>query len=114
MEITFNDLFFIERKNGTVQAVLSFGNGYVLSVIYGDYTYSSYRITNEEFNIHNKYNYTYEVAIINLNDEGKLMPLDFLGLNYDDTVIGYQSPEDINKMIKTIIEFLNKKFIKNV
>lgn len=85
--MTFDNLFFIERVDSCNQAVQTFENGYGVSVLYGKYAYSSYRFTNETFDVHKKHDYTYEVAILK----------DF---DLVDDVLGYQTPEDINKIIE--------------
>lgn len=96
--ITFNSLFFIERSDGCNQAVQVFDNGYAISVLYGNYSYSSYRFSDEKFNISHKNDYLYEVAI--LKDFELVMPSEID--NSGDSVLGYQSPEDINKIIQII------------
>jgi hypothetical protein len=90
---TFKDLKF-EAPDflGIRRATIDFHNGYELSVICGEYTYSD--IKNDD--IYSKEN-RFEVAII------KNGQIDYENeLTNNEGVIGYQTPEDINKIISKL------------
>lgn len=87
---TFNDLEFNEVKNeNRFQAKLTFENGYGISVLLGGYGIYSNGVD------------TYEVAVLHNNE-----------LCYDthitDDVLGHQTKEEVNEIIRQI-QLLNKK-----
>jgi hypothetical protein len=90
---TFKDLNFkVPDSSGVRQAIMDFHNGYKLSVLCGGYTYSELR----NGYIYDKEN-RFEVAIL------KNERIDYDNeLTNNEGVIGYQTPEDINKIISKL------------
>ena len=86
---TFEDLEFKPHryaKDG-IQARMDLGNGYQLSVVSGKGLY------NDEN--------TYEVAVFDENTDGDSS---FARIGLHDDVIGWQTPEEINTLIKEVVE----------
>lgn len=82
--ITFDDLKFYRHRfcAGGWQAVLQFPhNGYGISVVNGEGTYSSVN--------------SYEVAILHNEELCYNSPI-------AEDILGYQTPDDINKILSTI------------
>lgn len=84
---TFKDLEF--KGDITKRARLNFPNGYGISVVYGSYTYSD--------------NGTYEVGILKDDCLYYETPL-------TNNVLGYQTPEQINKIIEELLEYKKDQY----
>jgi hypothetical protein len=86
---TFNDLRFMPHPHvkGRMRAVLDLGDDdmYTLSVVYGEGTYGRGPAYN-----------TYEVAVVQTGHE------DFLPLQCDNDVLGWQNDEEITCLMKVL------------
>lgn len=98
MTYTFNDLQFTETQIGTLHAKKEFDNGYVISVVAGEIAYSLPCDNNHAGNP--DYYAAFEVAV--MDSDMDFVTLEFFP-DHDDDVVGWQSREDINNLIKAII-----------
>jgi hypothetical protein len=94
---TFKDLKFKNNKIGGVSSSHTFDNGLTISVQASKGHYCSPR---EDLDSEDKYS-SFEVAII--DKENNFVTAEFI-LDALDSVIGWQSKEKINKIIKEILE----------
>ena len=94
--MTFENLVFEPNPfAGGIRAKMEVGDGYVISVIAGHSAYSTPRK-----NLASPNEFTeFEVAILNSDD--MLITEDFFP-KCDDDVLGYQSREDINRIIEAL------------
>ena len=89
---TFKDIIFKQHKlgKGNIQGLLMLDNGIELSVVAGDGMYSSGKTGVREAVDNVKDVSSFEVAVFDQDGE-------FIG---GDMVLGWQSREDINELIK--------------
>ena len=92
---TFKDIDFTENPLGGIKGTLEI-NGFLLSVIAGENAYSLPRRDLAKAHLFS----LFEVAILK---DGDFVTKQFLPKNYDD-VIGWQTPQEINDIIKTITQ----------
>ena len=93
---TFKDLKFKNNKMGGVGASHTFENGLTISVQASKNHYCSPR---EDLDSEDKYS-SFEVAII--DKENNFVTAEFI-LDALDSIIGWQSEEEINEIIKEIL-----------
>ena len=89
---TFNDLVFGERLGGGIGARLDFDNGFSISVIAGQFAYSTPREDNSDPDFFSDF----EVAVFAPN--GDWATRDFLPESKDD-VLGWRSRTEINTLM---------------
>lgn len=92
---TFNDIQFFPSMGGTLKSLTKFDNGFELSVIAGQFAYSTPRENNNDPDFFSKF----EIAI--MDDEGNFVTRDFFQ-DADDDVLGWQSRADINTIMLLI------------
>jgi hypothetical protein len=91
----FNDLIFREKPSGGIIATNTFKNGLTISVVAGEYAYSTPRSSGDNPDVFS----SFEIAI--LNDRGDFVTKNIFPDEIDD-VIGWKSREEINDIIKVI------------
>ena len=92
---TFKDIKFFPSMGGNLKSNTKFDNGFEISVIAGEFAYSTPR----ENSLDPDFFSAFEVAIF--NDEGKFVTRDFFqDIEYD--VMGWQSRSDINTIMMVV------------
>jgi len=92
---TFNDIQFFPSMGGNLKSRTEFDNGFELSVIAGEFAYSTPR----ENSLDPDFFSEFEIAIF--NDEGEFVTQDFFPDAGDD-VMGWQTRADINSIMMVI------------
>ena len=92
---TFKDIKFFPSMGGNLKSSTKFDNGFEISVIAGQFAYSTPRENNLDPDFFDKF----EVAIF--NDEGKFVTQDFFQ-DINDDVMGWQSRADINTIMMVV------------
>jgi hypothetical protein len=92
---TFKDIQFFPSMGGNLKSITRFDNGFELSVIAGEFAYSTPRENNEDPDFFSEF----EIAIF--NDDGEFVTKDFLP-GHDDDVLGWQSRGQINTLMLLI------------
>ena len=92
---TFKDIQFHPSMGGRLKSTTKFDNGFELSVIAGEHTYSTPR----ENNLDPDFFSEFEVAIF--NDKGEFVTQDFFQ-DINDDVMGWQSRADINTIMMVV------------
>ena len=92
---TFKDIQFHPSMGGNLKSITKFDNGFEISVIAGEFAYSTPRENSTDPDFFS----AFEVAIF--NDEGALVTKDFLP-GHDDDVLGWQSRGQINALMLLI------------
>ena len=92
---TFKDIQFFQSMGGNLKSTTKFDNGFELSVIAGEFAYSTPR----ENSLNPDFFSEFEIAI--LNDEGEFVTRDFFQ-DIEDDVMGWQSRSDINMIMMVI------------
>lgn len=92
---TFKDIKFFQSMGGNLKSSTKFDNGFELSVIAGEFAYSTPR----ENNIDPDHFSEFEVAVF--DDEGKFTRK-FFPEDHDDDVLGWQTRADINTIMMLI------------
>jgi hypothetical protein len=92
---TFKDIQFFPSMGGNLKSATKFDNGFELSVIAGEFAYSTPRENNLDPDFFSKF----EVAVF--NDEGKFTR-EFFPEDHNDDVMGWQSRADINTLMLLI------------
>ena len=89
---TFRDIEFFPSMGGNLKSNTKFDNGFEISVIAGEFAYSTPRENNMDPDFFDKF----EVAIF--NDEGEFVTSDFV-LDLEDDVLGWQERGQINALM---------------
>ena len=92
---TFKDIQFLPSMGGNLKSTTKFDNGFEISVIAGEFAYSSPREQNPDPDFFDEF----EIAIF--NDEGDFVTKDFLP-GHDDDVLGWQNRGQINALMLLI------------
>ena len=96
--IQFKDLIFHSNRTGGINSRADFDNGFSISVVAGQFTYSTPR---EDKDSPDDFS-SFEVAVFTPDGE---FTCEFFPEGHDDDVLGWQSRKDIN----SIIEKINKQ-----
>jgi hypothetical protein len=89
---TFKDIEFFPSMGGNLKSNTTFDNGFEISVIAGEFAYSTPR----ENSLDPDFFSAFEVAIF--NDEGEFVTQDFFQ-DINDDVMGWQTRADINTIM---------------
>ena len=89
---TFKDIEFFPSMGGNLKSNTKFDNGFEISVIAGQFAYSTPR----ENSLDPDFFSAFEVAIF--NDEGEFVTSDFV-LDLEDDVLGWQERGQINALM---------------
>ena len=89
---TFKDIQFFPSMGGNLKSTTKFDNGFEISVIAGEFAYSTPR----ENSLDPDFFSAFEVAIF--NDEGEFVTSDFV-LDLEDDVLGWQERGQINALM---------------
>ncbi len=89
---TFKDIQFFQSMGGNLKSSTKFDNGFEISVIAGEFAYSTPRENNTDPDFFSEF----EIAI--LNDDGEFVTKDFLP-GHDDDVLGWQNRGQINALM---------------
>ena len=92
---TFKDIEFFPSMGGNLKSNTKFDNGFEISVIAGQFAYSTPR----ENSLDPDFFSAFEVAIF--NDEGKFVTRDFFQ-DIEDDVMGWQTRADINTIMMVV------------
>jgi len=92
---TFKDIKFFPSMGGNLKSNTKFDNGFEISVIAGEFAYSTPR----ENSLDPDFFSAFEVAIF--NDEGEFVTQDFFQ-DIEDDVMGWQSRSDINTIMMVV------------
>ena len=92
---TFKDIEFFPSMGGNLKSNTKFDNGFEISVIAGQFAYSTPR----ENSLDPDFFSAFEVAIF--NDEGEFVTQDFFQDAGDD-VMGWQTRADINTIMMVV------------
>lgn len=92
---TFNDITFFPSMGTNLKSNTKFDNGFELSVVAGEFAYSTPREQNPDPDFFSEF----EVAVF--NDEGKFTR-EFFPEDHNDDVMGWQSRADINTLMLQI------------
>ena len=92
---TFKDIQFHQSMGGNLKSNTKFDNGFEMSVIAGEFAYSTPR----ENSLDPDFFSAFEVAIF--NDEGEFVTQDFFQ-DINDDVMGWQSRADINTIMMVV------------
>jgi len=92
---TFKDIQFFPSMGGNLKSATKFDNGFELSVIAGEFAYSTPRENNLDPDFFSKF----EVAVF--NDEGEFTR-EFFPEDTHDDVMGWQTRADINTLMLLI------------
>ena len=92
---TFKDIEFFPSMGGNLKSNTKFDNGFEISVIAGEFAYSTPR----ENSLDPDFFSEFEVAI--LNDEGKFATQHFFQ-DIEDDVMGWQTRADINTIMMVV------------
>ena len=92
---TFKDIQFHQSMGGNLKSITRFDNGFELSVIAGEFAYSTPR----ENNTNPDFFSAFEVAVF--NDDGEFVTKDFFQ-DIEDDVMGWQTRADINTLMLLI------------
>ncbi len=94
----FSDIIFKPHPYAGWKSRTFFPNGFELSVVAGESMYCSPRK-----NLESPYDYEcYEIAVF--DSDGEFCTKQFLGDGYADDVLGWQTREEIESLMKTISE----------
>ena len=92
---TFKDIQFFPSMGGNLKSTTKFDNGFELSVIAGEFAYSTPR----ENNLDPDFFSEFEVAVF--NDDGEFTQ-EFFPPDHDDDVLGWQERGQINALMLLI------------
>ena len=92
---TFKDIKFFPSMGGNLKSNTKFDNGFEISVIAGQFAYSTPRENSLDPDFFDKF----EVAIF--NDKGEFVTQDFFQ-DINDDVMGWQSRADINTIMMVV------------
>jgi hypothetical protein len=91
----FKDIEFFPSMGGNLKSSTKFDNGFEISVIAGEFAYSTPR----ENSLNPDFFSAFEVAIF--NDEGEFVTQDFFQ-DINDDVMGWQTRADINTIMMVV------------
>ena len=89
---TFKNIRFHDSMGGNLKSTTKFDNGFEISVVAGEFAYSTPRKNNPDPDFFS----AFEVAIF--NDEGEFVTKDFLP-GHNDDVLGWQDRGQINALM---------------
>ncbi len=89
---TFKDIRFHDSMGGNLKSTTKFDNGFEISVVAGEFAYSTPRKNNPDPDFFS----AFEIAIF--NDEGEFVTKDFLP-GHNDDVLGWQNRGQINALM---------------
>ena len=89
---TFKDIQFHQSMGGNLKSTTKFDNGFEISVIAGEFAYSTPRKSSLDPNFFSEF----EIAIF--NDDGEFVTKDFLP-GHNDDVLGWQNRGQINALM---------------
>ena len=89
---TFKNIRFHDSMGGNLKSTTKFDNGFEISVVAGEFAYSTPRKNNPDPDFFS----AFEVAIF--NDEGEFVIKDFLP-GHNDDVLGWQDRGQINALM---------------
>ena len=92
---TFKDIEFFPSMGGNLKSSTKFDNGFEISVIAGEFAYSTPREQNPDPDFFS----AFEVAIF--NDKGEFVTQDFFQ-DIEDDVMGWQTRADINTIMMVV------------
>ena len=92
---TFKDIEFFPSMGGNLKSSTKFDNGFEISVIAGEFAYSTPREQNPDPDFFS----AFEVAIF--NDKGEFVTQDFFQ-DIEDDVMGWQTRVDINTIMMVV------------
>ena len=92
---TFKDIQFFDSMGGRLKSTTKFDNGFELSVIAGEFAYSTPRKNNTDPDFFSDF----EVAVF--NDEGEFTR-EFFSEDHNDDVLGWQDRGQINALMLLI------------
>ena len=92
---TFKDIQFFPSMGGNLKSTTKFDNGFELSVVAGEFAYSTPREQNPDPDFFSEF----EVAVF--NDRGEFTR-EFFPEDHNDDVMGWQSRADINTIMLLI------------
>jgi len=91
----FTDIIFTPHPHGGVKSRTFFPNGYELSVVAGQFAYSTPRVDLDSANDYE----AFEIAVF--DQDGEFITGQF---GFDDDVAGWRTREEIETLMKTISE----------
>ena len=89
---TFKNIRFHDSMGGNLKSTTKFDNGFEISVVAGEFAYSTPRKNNPDPDFFS----AFEVAIF--NDDGEFVTKDFLP-GHNDDVLGWQDRGQINALM---------------
>ena len=92
---TFKDIQFHQSMGGNLKSITRFDNGFEISVIAGEFAYSTPREDNTDPDFFS----AFEVAVY---DHDGYFTREFFPEDHDDDVVGWQSRADINTLMLLI------------
>ena len=92
---TFKDIQFFQSMGGNLKSITRFDNGFELSVIAGEFAYSTPRESNEDPDFFSEF----EVAVY---DHDGYFTREFFPEDHDDDVLGWQERGQINALMLLI------------
>ena len=92
---TFKDIKFFPSMGGNLKSNTKFDNGFEISVVAGEFAYSTPRENSLDPDFFDKF----EVAIF--NDKGEFVTQDFFQ-DINDDVMGWQTRADINTIMMVV------------
>jgi len=92
---TFKDIKFFPSMGGNLKSNTKFDNGFEISVIAGQFAYSTPRENSLDPDFFDKF----EVAVF--NDKGEFVTQDFFQ-DINDDVMGWQTRADINTIMMVV------------
>ena len=92
---TFKDIRFFQSMGGRLKSTTKFDNGFELSVIAGEHTYSTPRESSTDPDFFSEF----EVAVFK---DGGEFTREFFPEDHTDDVLGWQSRADINTLMLLI------------
>ena len=92
---TFKDIQFHQSMGGNLKSITRFDNGFELSVIAGEFAYSTPRENSTDPDFFS----AFEVAVY---DHDGYFTREFFPEDHDDDVVGWQSRADINTLMLLI------------
>ena len=92
---TFKDIVFFQSMGGRIKSTTKFDNGFELSVIAGEHTYSTPRENNTDPDFFSEF----EVAVFSPDGE---FTREFFPNDHHDDVMGWQTRADINTIMMVV------------
>ena len=92
---TFKDIRFFDSMGGNLKSITKFDNGFEISVIAGEFAYSTPRENNMDPDFFSEF----EVAVFNSDGE---FVREFFPEDHNDDVLGWQTRAEINTLMLLI------------